>query len=1190
MSRGHSTCLLSALVAVCAVAAPAQTTPAPAKTPAAPRPPELIVQAGHSRRITALAFSPDGKLVATASDDNSIRIWDPRNGRLLRVMEGAASMLAFMPDGRSLVSVAGRWDTYAGRFAREFRNDKLVRANFALSADGKVQAVSDADGTLFLRNIDTGKTSTAIKAPNSYWPLRFTADGRHLIAYLPGSGLHLLDARSLTSRALLMPAFEGDGTSEYWDLAVTDDGRRAAYVAYDAKSKSRWIHFWDLRARRETHRVEFPGENGLFGMKFSPDGKWLAAFTNRSAIYFYDTRSTVPLFILSAGRPGSDGYRFKDLAFSPCRRRGPDGSCLASKPLLVTAGEDDSVRFWELPSGRQLYDELPQAAEVKSLDLSADRRWLATGDTRGEASVWDFAAGGRSAVLSGAEAQISSLSHLETVARVAIHPDSRRLAFLAYDQAIYFWDLLRGDEAQPPLDLSRFATQISITPDGGTLVINGTRSRILRKSLTNSAFQLQIFASDLLEPPEGQSESAMRERWFEHGFALTFSADGRRLAHGTDSPYVGVWDAQLWQKRREIKTGLPRTNTVALSPDARRLFVADWSEERMELWDLASDAAPRILSGDRGGIMDAKFSPDGKWVALAERNSVAVWNVDDGMLLRRFDGSTSYLNSVAFLPCAQPAPDGACTTPARYLFAAGEDAATYIWDVSSGDLLARLYSFANRSDWLVIAPDGLFDGTPGAWRQILWRFSDTPFDVAPVEMFFNEYYRPGLLSELMAGERPQAPRDIATVDRRVPRVALKFGETPPAQPVARREVTLRVLLEEAPPDARHGRGGGARDLRLFRNGVLVKHWLRVPLPASRTVALDVNVALLAGENHFTAYAFNRENVKSEDAALSVLGADALARPPVAYVLSVGVSRYANPEFNLTFAHSDAQRFASALEKEEKELGVFAGVRVIKLLNEQATKKNIMDALENLARTAQPEDSVFLFFSGHGSAAGPRFYFVPHDLGYQGFRDPMPIEGWEAIQRNSVSDLDLQRALERLDAGAIVLVIDACNSGQALEAPELDSTRPFDSAAERLRRQLFYRGPMNARGLGQLAYEKGIYVLTAAQSYQAAVEVKREGAGLLTFALIKEALEDRKAARVTGGQVLLTDWLAYPSLYVPRLQKEIMIEEQAKDDKSISFVDDAKLPPDQRALQRPRIFYRREAAAHAPIVAGVKRDP
>src|SRR4030095_5340619 len=102
-----------------------------------------------------------------------------------------------------------------------------------------------------------------------------------------------------------------------------------------------------------------------------------------------------------------------------------------------------------------------------------------------------------------------------------------------------------------------------------------------------------------------------------------------------------------------------------------------------------------------------------------------------------------------------------------------------------------------------------------------------------------------------------------------------------------------------------------------------------------------------------------------------------------------------------------------------------------------------------------EDAVIVFFAGHGTAQAQRFYLIPHDLGYSGSRTELDEAGLKTILSHSVSDLELEQACEGIDAGHLLMVIDACNSGQALEAAEKR------------------RGPMNSKGLAQLAYEKGM---------------------------------------------------------------------------------------------------------------------
>jgi uncharacterized caspase-like protein len=229
----------------------------------------------------------------------------------------------------------------------------------------------------------------------------------------------------------------------------------------------------------------------------------------------------------------------------------------------------------------------------------------------------------------------------------------------------------------------------------------------------------------------------------------------------------------------------------------------------------------------------------------------------------------------------------------------------------------------------------------------------------------------------------------------------------------------------------------------------------------------------------------------------------------------------------------------------------------------------MEALTGLAARVKPEDAVVVYYAGHGTAQQNQFYLIPYDLGYTGARNRIDAAALQTILARSISDRELERAFEGVDAGQFLLVIDACNSGQALEAAEKR------------------RGPMNSRGLAQLAYEKGMYVLTAAQSYQAAMEAAKLGHGYLTYALVEEGLKTSAAdSQPTDGQVFLKEWLDYATQRVPQMQEEKLREAQGRQlEQVVAFVPgDEKTDPAKRNLQRPRVFYRRELGVEPFIVA------
>jgi uncharacterized caspase-like protein len=335
-------------------------------------------------------------------------------------------------------------------------------------------------------------------------------------------------------------------------------------------------------------------------------------------------------------------------------------------------------------------------------------------------------------------------------------------------------------------------------------------------------------------------------------------------------------------------------------------------------------------------------------------------------------------------------------------------------------------------------------------------------------------------------------------------------------------------------------------------------------------------------NRLTAYAFNRDNVKSKDAVLPVKGAETLGRAGNVYIIAVGINNYSNAQYNLRYAVADAESFGEELRRRLPTVSHFDHIEIVPLLNEAATKANILAALHRLAgadksagpaalaglKPAQPEDTVVVYFAGHGTAQAQRFYLIPHDLGYLGQRTALDEPGLKTILAHSISDLELAQAVEGMDAGHLLLFIDACNSGQALEAEE-----------KRL-------GPMNSKGLAQLAYEKGMYILTAAQGYQAALEASQLGHGLLTYALVEEGLKTASADREPkDGVVTAKELLDYATERVPQVQAEKMRQSRGLG-LELAFADgEQNIDPQKRSLQRPRAFYRRELESDPLIVSG-----
>jgi WD40 repeat protein len=234
----------------------------------------------------------------------------------------------------------------------------------------------------------------------------------------------------------------------------------------------------------------------------------------------------------------------------------------------------------------------------------------------------------------------------------------------------------------------------------------------------------------------------------------TFSPDGRGYVTCGGEAYEGndkkaiLWDLETGRKLRSFEE-LNSVLSVSFSPTSRQLCTSSYrlipaaSQPNGPLpfipaatvWDVTSGQKLRTLAGHSENIASAAFSPDGRCILTASYDKAAIlWDVSNGGKLRllHVNGAQAVLS-----------PDG------RFVL----NGAGGLWDLATGDELARLISVDQGQDWLVVTPEGLFDGSEGGRNKVSFRVG-AGLNVVPVDRFFKDFYRPGLLADLTRGLRP----------------------------------------------------------------------------------------------------------------------------------------------------------------------------------------------------------------------------------------------------------------------------------------------------------------------------------------------------------------------------------------------------------------------------------------------------
>jgi len=1165
--------------------------------------PELILQTGHTRSVNAVAFSPDNRWLASGGKDNVIKIWELATGRILRTLYGHTTnvnALAVSPDGKLLASGSGDindprdlgaftqggvvggaeentvriWNVQTGAQLFVLRGHELPVAAIAFSDDG-LSLTSVSGDAIKVWDVSAG---TELRSQKT----QYGKSGMEKLNSIPSFSVFGGGDKERKQELQRMKNFKLSASK----IAVSSNGQIAAVGQPDKAVK-----LYDAQTDRELRELSFKAipEAENSSLAFSVDGRLVAFARSAETVGVQETAGGRERFSVNTG-PSKSPQRVQFSA---------DGR------FMITATDNTAgatLKLWDAATGQLLRDLKTSgdhllAPRVISFNRDASLIAVVTAGSKTIRVIESATGNDFGALQAGTTDQATEAERAAFIKTI----DPKTLAVLQRRDITTPEEIIEAVEAMATISSEKLQAGAAITfsADGRFLISN----HMLLKSLRTEVWDT---SAGMLVSDNNNASLLDRGKPF-------FSPDGRFRA-APFYPMKNFYDPSAGDLLNPFTNGYK-----------------DVYKQKIDLYDGRSDKRLRELDGGNspqmGSIPAAGFSFGGRLIAMTgfekKERSLLLYETETGRKLNSFqvndDDQTGAVTTLCLsadehllaagyatkidifevalgrtirtLPHAGRIVSLSFSSDGRFLVALGENNDKYIWDAASGEKLATLINlggaFKSRSnDWLVVTPDGLFDGSPAAWKQMLWQFGGNTFDVAPAETFFNEFYYPGLLADVMAGKRPRAPKNISLLDRRQPELNLvtQSGQVNDGN-TSERKLTIKLEVTEKPADKDHSAGSGARDVRLFRNGSLVKVWHGDVLNGQSSVTLEANIVVVAGENELAAYAFNRDNVKSKDATMSLTGASSLKRAGTAYVLAIGVNVYSNQQFNLKYAVADAAAFDEEVQRAQLQLANYERVEVASLTDDQATKANILRALRLLAGTqenpttdtpaalqklkaTQPEDAVFIYFAGHGIAHGQRFYLVPHDLGWAGERKALDTAGLQQILDHGISDEELELAVEGIDTDKLLMVIDACNSGQALESEE--------------RR----RGPMNSKGLAQLAYEKGMYILTAAQSYQAAQEVSELGHGLLTYALVEEGLKKAAAdLEPKDSQLAVREWFDYASTRVPRMQLEKLNKARGVG-VTLSFVegDERVAVEERRITQTPRVFYRRESEGTPLIVA------
>lgn len=1061
--------------------------------------PDLIIPANHGQRIFSMDVSPDGSLLATSAG-SEVRFWDYASGKLLQFLDLTGSdfwtngirSVAFSADGKHLAAISGnRFNLIDVKRLAVIASEDLNRGMEKGEYDIGVVAAHPTNNEFFFEahygkehflmryDIASQKASTAAnfvypgKAPRSAKRITFSPGGKQaLLTFFTSDDAIIINLATgsssdypggqfwLPNGNLLLQRRLGAGLS----LAVyKPDGslvwsKAVAGINLETGEYEYYDRHWG--------NFTIDPDQQRFYYGFEKGGMIAGNYITGADVAMVD-------------KPG--GLTNAALTMAPKSR------------LLVSNGYPSKIAEADGATGANLrYFGVPLLAIS---ELATDPGSLSFG-------VSSHAGESKIVALTPRGLKTKATGSLPEGTTIAISPRGQYAVSLSKEDGVIWLNANRGESARIT----------PVFPEPKSVAIDQAGNMVVQ-SAAGLSYYLSRTPNPLWSAKGGDHPLA-----FANTYRTILSPDGATVValdyvSDEEGEPVGILSAYQakngkirWQEEIEF-------NDFVFSPDGRTLIGSGYHNEIVQLNANNGKETSRITRSN-GTHFEASFNADGSKLAGTGKKTegrtdetIDIVDTKSKAILLELKGHIGTINTTGFLPN-------------DFFLSAGFDNTLRLWDLTTGQEIAKLFLFDGSDNWVVLSPNGRFDATPAAMKHLYYVLNKR---IIPLEQFYEGFYTPGLLGQLLDRKNTPAPPpvNIGSVAP-PPKVTLQYiagsrnliveDDEAEVQEIQARTQGAKLVVEAVAPQS------DIAEIRLYHNGKLVSNKTRNLIVENDDPATEktFNVALLPGVNDFRAVAINTQRTESAPALLRIAYTAPAAPPKTSpndgvtlHLLTIGINNYKNPRYNLNYAEADAKGLGEAITVGLS--GIVGQTKPYHLRNENATREGILQALDQISSSAGPEDVFVFYYAGHGvMSEGPEkdFYLVPWNVTQLYGND-------QGLASQAISAREMKQLAAGIPAQKQLYILDACQSAGAVQS-------------------IAYRGAAEEKAIAQLARSTGTHWLTASGSEQFANEFDELGHGAFTFVLL-EAL----GGKASGNDLRVTvnELKAYLDEMVPEITQK-----------------------------------------------------
>ncbi|QYX30373.1 nSTAND1 domain-containing NTPase [Sphaerospermopsis torques-reginae] len=604
---------------------------------------------GHKGEISTVKFSPDGQLLASGSEDNTIKIWR-RDGKLQQTLSGHKDRVfsvIFSPDNKLLIAASfdntisfWRYDSNTNLLTNLFTNLFTNQPNFrliekdgllaiSLSPDSKILATANSKGEIKLWALNGQLMKTINAHQQKIWSVNFSPDGKTIATASADKTVKLwhLEGKELKT----LPGHN----DEVLAVKFSPDGNTLA-----SASKDKTVKLWDINGQL-LHTFE-GHNNQVLDVNFSPDSKTIVSASADDTVKVWMIPNNLKLKKDLKSHPQFPIYTFlghggkaSEASFSP------DGK------TIVSASADSTIKLWHLQG-------ILPSFSGNSVSFSPDKNTIAVSNKQGIISLRKrdgslvksfyahegeiikvlFHPTGKNLITIGVDHQIklwhldgklikSWQGHLQDnnsilysifqpIQDISFSFDGKKIATISrVDQQVKIWDL-QGNLLKSWQTNDKLLTNINFSRDGQTLATAGDKT-----------VKLWNLTGKLLQTLSGHENNIT---------SVSFSHNGKIIATGSADSTVKLWDRKSGKLLHTLQHH-QSVYSVDFSPDSKILVSA--SGDKISFWNLQGELI-YSLQGSKNDLLEVNFSADGKMITSVDiSNHITLWDLDIHTLQKR---------------------------------------------------------------------------------------------------------------------------------------------------------------------------------------------------------------------------------------------------------------------------------------------------------------------------------------------------------------------------------------------------------------------------------------------------------------------------------------------------------------------------------------------------------------------------